>query len=43
MTNIESRLNLLYPNAHQLTIVETDTNYSVHLNLKLDKIQTAID
>ena len=43
MTNIESRLNLLYPTAHQLTIVETDTNYSVHLNLKLDKIQTAID
>jgi two-component system LytT family sensor kinase len=41
MTNIENRLNLLYPNAHQLTIIETDCNYSVHLNLKLDQIQTS--
>ncbi|MDI5893688.1 sensor histidine kinase [Flavobacterium algoritolerans] len=43
MTNIESRLNLLYPNAHQLTIIETDSNYSVHLNLKLDQIQTSFN
>ncbi len=43
MTNIENRLNLLYPNAHQLTIIETDSNYSVHLNLKLDQIQTSFN
>ena len=43
LTNIESRLNLLYPNAHQLTIIETDSKYSVHLNLKLDQIQTSFN
>lgn len=43
MINIENRLNLLYPNAHQLTIIETDSNYSVHLNLKLDQIQTSFN
>tara|TARA_R110000868_G_scaffold145789_3_gene366197 strand:- start:3114 stop:4205 length:1092 start_codon:yes stop_codon:yes gene_type:complete len=40
LTNIESRLNLLYPNSHQLTITETDTIYSVHLNLILDETTT---
>mgnify|MGYP003645689933 CR=1 FL=1 len=39
LTNIENRLNLLYPNTHQLTIIETENNYSVHLNLILDKTQ----
>lgn len=39
LTNIESRLNLLYPNTHRLTITETENNYSVHLNLILDKTQ----
>lgn len=43
MTNIENRLNLLYPNAHKLTIIETDSNYSVHLNLKLDQLQTSFN
>ena len=43
LTNIESRLKQLYPNAHLLTITETDSIYSVHLNLKLDKIQTFIN
>jgi two-component system LytT family sensor kinase len=43
LVNIKSRLNLLYPNAHKLTIIETDSNYSAHLNLKLDKIQTTIN
>ncbi|TRX42366.1 sensor histidine kinase [Flavobacterium restrictum] len=42
LSNIENRLNLLYPNAHQLTITESDAKYSVHLNLKLDKIQTSM-
>ncbi|WP_245891620.1 sensor histidine kinase [Flavobacterium faecale] len=38
LSNIESRLNLLYPNAHQLTTLESDDNYTVHLKLKLDHI-----
>jgi sensor histidine kinase YesM len=36
MNNIENRLNLLYPNTHQLTVLETDNSYIVHLKLKLD-------
>lgn len=36
MNNIENRLNLLYPNTHQLTVLESDNNYIVHLKLKLD-------
>ncbi|WP_269225092.1 sensor histidine kinase [Flavobacterium eburneipallidum] len=39
--NIKNRLKLLYPDSHALTIVEKYQNYSVHLNLKLDQIQTA--
>jgi hypothetical protein len=39
LTNIKNRLNLLYPNAHQLTIIETENNYSVHLNLKLEQTE----
>jgi two-component system LytT family sensor kinase len=42
LTNIESRLNLLYPNTHQLTITETDNNYSVHLNLILEQKQDPV-
>jgi two-component system LytT family sensor kinase len=38
LTNIKSRLQLLYPNAHKLTLTETNGNYIVHLNLKLDQI-----
>lgn len=41
--NIKNRLKLLYPDSHILTIVEKDQNYSVHLNLKLDQIQTTIN
>ena len=37
--NIKSRLKLLYPDSHILTIIEKDKIYSVHLNLRLDKIQ----
>jgi len=36
LTNIKNRLNILYPNAHQLTIEQTDKKYSVRLNLKLE-------
>jgi two-component system LytT family sensor kinase len=40
ISNIKNRLKLLYPDSHTLTIVEKDQIYSVHLNLKLDQIQT---
>lgn len=40
ISNIKSRLNLLYAHCHTLTIVEKNQIYSVHLNLKLDEIQT---
>lgn len=39
MNNIENRLNLLYPNTHQLTILETEGTYSAHLKLKLDQLK----
>lgn len=39
LTNIKNRLNILYPNAHQLTITQTDNKYSVHLNLKLEPLE----
>ncbi|MCV9928508.1 histidine kinase [Flavobacterium sp. LS1R49] len=42
LTNIQSRLNLLYPEAHELKITETKHFYKIHLNLKLDEIKTAI-
>nr|WP_315219501.1 histidine kinase [uncultured Flavobacterium sp.] len=43
LANIQSRLDLLYPNAHELTITQDNHYYRVHLNLKLDKIKTSID
>ncbi|MFG4002557.1 sensor histidine kinase [Flavobacterium aquidurense] len=43
LVNIQNRLDLLYPNAHELTITQDNEYYRVHLNLKLDKIQTAIN
>lgn len=39
MTNMDNRLNLLYPNAHKLTIIETNDKYSLHLNLNLEQIK----
>lgn len=42
LANIQNRLDLLYPNAHELTITQDTKYYRVHLNLKLDKIQTLI-
>ena len=42
LTNIKSRLDLLYPEAHDLKITETKKFYNVHLHLKLDKIQTPL-
>lgn len=43
ISNVKNRLKLLYPDSHILTIEEKDQIYSVHLNLKLDQIQTIID
>jgi len=43
LANIQNRLDLLYPDAHELTITQDNEFYRVHLNLKLDKIQTPID
>ncbi|UTN05987.1 sensor histidine kinase [Flavobacterium bizetiae] len=43
LLNIQNRLDLLYPNAHELNITQDNHYYRVHLNLKLDKIQTAIN
>ncbi|MFH6995602.1 sensor histidine kinase [Flavobacterium sp. FlaQc-48] len=43
LVNIQNRLDLLYPNAHELTITQDNQYYRVHLNLELDKIQTAIN
>ncbi|MDP5201502.1 sensor histidine kinase [Flavobacterium sp. DG2-3] len=42
LVNIQSRLDLLYPNAHELTITQDNEYYRVHLNLKLDEIKTAL-
>lgn len=42
LTNIKNRLNLIYSNAHQLTIIETESDYKVHLNLQLNQIITSI-
>lgn len=43
LVNIKSRLDLLYPNAHELNINQDNQYYRVHLNLKLDEIQTPIN
>lgn len=43
LVNIQNRLDLLYPNAHELIITQDNHFYRVHLNLNLDKIQTAIN
>lgn len=39
INNIESRLNLLYPNSHQLTILERDSTYTIDLKLTLDHVK----
>ncbi|RZJ50593.1 MAG: histidine kinase [Flavobacterium sp.] len=43
LVNIQNRLDLLYPNAHELTITQDSKFYKVHLNLDLESIQTAIN
>lgn len=39
LTNIQNRLNLLYPNAHELDIQANEQFYRVLLNIQLDKIK----
>lgn len=43
LVNIQNRLDLLYPNAHELTINQDNQYYRVHLNLKLDEIKTTVN
>lgn len=43
INNIENRLKLIYPGAHELIIAENDNLYAVHLILKLDLIQTGMN
>lgn len=43
LVNIQNRLDLLYPHAHELSITQDNQYYRVHLNLKLDKIQNTIN
>ncbi|MCD0467989.1 sensor histidine kinase [Flavobacterium sp. ENC] len=43
LVNIQNRLDLLYPNAHELNISQDHKFYRVHLNLKLDSIQNTIN
>ncbi|SNR85001.1 sensor histidine kinase [Flavobacterium sp. ov086] len=43
LVNIQNRLDLLYPDAHELTITQDSDFYRVHLNLKLDEIQNTIN
>jgi two-component system LytT family sensor kinase len=43
LVNIQNRLDLLYPNAHELTITQDNQYYRVHLNLKLDEIQNTLN
>jgi LytS/YehU family sensor histidine kinase len=38
LTNVKKRLNLIYPNAHQLSITESDNLYEVDLAIELTKI-----
>jgi hypothetical protein len=40
LVNIQNRLDLLYPNAHELTITQDSKFYQVHLTLNLDSVQT---
>ncbi|WP_252734365.1 sensor histidine kinase [Arenibacter algicola] len=37
LQNVKKRLGLIYPGAHSLSIEETDTTYSVKLNIDLNK------
>ncbi|RKR09471.1 histidine kinase [Flavobacterium sp. 90] len=43
LVNIQNRLDLLYPDAHELNITQDNDFYRVHLNLKLDEIQNTIN
>ncbi len=38
LDNVKKRLQLLYPNTHQLTIKETDSQYEVYLSMQLKRL-----
>jgi LytS/YehU family sensor histidine kinase len=38
ITNVKKRLNLLYPNQHELTIEKTATTFKVHLSIDLKNL-----
>ncbi|WKN44130.1 sensor histidine kinase [Tunicatimonas pelagia] len=38
LENVKKRLQLLYPNAHQLTIDETENQYEVYLSMQLKRL-----
>ena len=40
LPNVQKRLQLLYPGAHQLTIQSTDDQYEVHLSILLQPLAT---
>ena len=37
LENVKKRLNLIYPNSHQLTIQQTENEYHVNLLIELSK------
>lgn len=39
LQNVRKRLDLIYPNAHQLNIRETEDRYEVHLSIQLKKMK----
>lgn len=43
LANIKNRLDLIYPNGHELTISQDDQFYRVHLNLRLDEIKITVN
>ena len=40
LANVRKRLHLLYPNAHRLTIRETESQYEVHLSMQLQEARS---
>lgn len=40
LKNVKKRLELLYPSAHELTIIPEPENYTVYLKIKLQEIKT---
>jgi len=43
LKNVKKRLQLLYPDTHELTIIQEPENYSVYLNIKLQRSEIRIE